>query len=372
MITKDEIRVLREKFEPKRQANQSRYLELKKLQREFVSKFPKDRIPLLSLDDYVEGKIDKDGEINRDSFCYWVEWKTAALGCIQGSPSSRFGVFCDKKTQHYKFTAKFKNENDAIKFQREQIVRLLEAGRTNNLEVIHQIKLSRMFKWKILFLYYPDQYLNIFSDDYINYFFEKIELPVTNDDPAGLDKRKQLLDFKARDEVMSKWKMYEFTDFLCEKFGSPKSGLGDSTLIADIKKIESNKTTDPTTVQALINARIGQGKFGSDVRKYWSHRCCVTGSSTEAALEASHIKRWADSNDAQRLDPNNGLLLTANLHKLFDAGLISFDDSGKMLVSSKLPQSEREIFGVIGKKLSKKLSPETANYLSYHRTNFLE
>lgn len=162
MITKDEIRVLLEKFESKRQANQSRYLELEKLQREFVSKFPQDRIPLLSLDDYVEGKIDKDGEINRDSFCYWVEWKTATLGCIQGSPSSRFGVFCDKETQRYKFTAKFKNENDAIIFQREQIVRLLEAGRTNNLEVIHQIKLSRMFKWKILFLYYPDQYLNIF------------------------------------------------------------------------------------------------------------------------------------------------------------------------------------------------------------------
>ena len=62
-----------------------------------------------------------------------------------------------------------------------------------------------------------------------------------------------------------------------------------------------------------------------------------------AALEASHIKPWADSNDSERLDPNNGLLLTASLHKLFDAGLISFEDSGKMLVSSKLSQSEREI-----------------------------
>jgi hypothetical protein len=152
----------------------------------------------------------------------------------------------------------------------------------------------------------------------------------------------------------------------------PIGELGDSTLIADIKKIESNKTTDPTTVQALVNARIGQGKFGSDVREIWNHRCSVTGSSTQAALEASHIKPWADSNDIQRLDPNNGLLLTANLHKLFDAGLISFDDSGRMLVSSKLSQSEQDIFGVVGRKLSKKPSPETAEYLSYHRTKFLE
>lgn len=101
-------------------------------------------------------------------------------------------------------------------------------------------------------------------------------------------------------------------------------------------------------------------------------RAIVTGSSTMAALEASHIKSWADSNDIQRLDPNNGLLLTANLHKLFDAGLISFDDSGRMLVSSKLSQSEQDIFGVVGRKLSKKPSPETAEYLSYHRTKYLE
>ena len=147
---------------------------------------------------------------------------------------------------------------------------------------------------------------------------------------------------------------------------------GDGALIADIKQIESNKATDPTTKQALVSARIGQGKFGSEIREQWNHRCCVTGSSTAAALEASHIKRWAESNDQERLDPNNGLLLTANLHKLFDAGLISFDDTGKMLVSSKFSQSEQEIFGVIGRKLSKKPSAETANYLLYHRTKFLE
>jgi hypothetical protein len=139
--------------------------------------------------------------------------------------------------------------------------------------------------------------------------------------------------------------------------------------IIDIEKIKSSKN-DPTTKKAQIDARLGQGKFGSDVREQWNHCCCVTGSSTAAVLEASHIKRWADSNDTERLDPNNGLLLTANLHKLFDAGLISFDDSGKMLISSTLSQSEQEIFGVIGKRLSKKPSPETANYLSYHRKKF--
>jgi hypothetical protein len=168
-------------------------------------------------------------------------------------------------------------------------------------------------------------------------------------------------------QFQGRGKMEDITKFRLKVFDADT----DSTLVADIEKIKSSKTTDPTTMQALVNARVGQGKFGLAVRELWNYRCSVTGASTKAALEASHIKRWADSNDAQRLDPNNGLLLTANLHKLFDAGLISFDDSGKMLVSSKLSQSEQEIFGVVGKKLSKKPSVETANYLSHHRTKFL-
>jgi predicted restriction endonuclease len=72
--------------------------------------------------------------------------------------------------------------------------------------------------------------------------------------------------------------------------------------------------------------------------------------SVVAALEASHIKRWTDSNNDERLDPNNGILLTANLHRLFDAGLISFDDLGKMIISSKLSKSEQTLLGINNKK----------------------
>jgi hypothetical protein len=147
MITEDQLRMLQARFEPERQADQSYYRKLEKLRREFVSKFPLSRIPLLSLDEYVEGKGSKT------SFCYWVEWKTSELGCIQGSNASKFGVFFDKKVNRYKVTAKFKSESVAIKFLRGQIVRLLEAGRANNLEVIRQIEISPMFKGKILFLY---------------------------------------------------------------------------------------------------------------------------------------------------------------------------------------------------------------------------
>jgi hypothetical protein len=144
----------------------------------------------------------------------------------------------------------------------------------------------------------------------------------------------------------------------------------DVDLITDIQIIRANKRIAKTTQQALVNARLGQGKYGIEVRKMWKGRCAVTGCRTMEALEASHIKRWAVSTDLERLDRNNGLLLTATLHKLFDSGLISFQDSGKMLVSSKLAGAERNILGLIRKRLLQKPPSKMAKYLSYHRQFF--
>jgi hypothetical protein len=57
----------------------------------------------------------------------------------------------------------------------------------------------------------------------------------------------------------------------------------------------------------------------------------------------------------------------ASLDALFDAGLISFEDSGQMLISPKLSFEEQKVFGVVGKSLRKRPSPETVIYLKHHR-----
>ena len=127
------------------------------------------------------------------------------------------------------------------------------------------------------------------------------------------------------------------------------------------KKIES------TTKDALVSARVGQGIFRSQVLKLWDDRCSVTRSATVAAIRASHIKPWRYSTDKERLDPNNGLPLIASLDALFDAGLISFKSSGNLIVSSILSESERQIFGLDSRSLTKTPTQKTALYLEYHR-----
>src|SRR5260221_10852420 len=61
--------------------------------------------------------------------------------------------------------------------------------------------------------------------------------------------------------------------------------------------------------------------------------CRIAGVKRPEHLRASHCKPWRDSTNEERLDGENGLLLTPNADHLFDRGFISFEDNGDLLVS---------------------------------------
>lgn len=124
-----------------------------------------------------------------------------------------------------------------------------------------------------------------------------------------------------------------------------------------------------TTRLSLALARIGQGQFRQDLLKRWGQACAVTGLTQTRVLRASHVLPWKESNDEQRLDPDNGLILSANLDALFDAGLISFAADGSMLVSNELEVSERRALG-LPMKLRRPPNSALRAYLAQHAANF--
>ena len=140
----------------------------------------------------------------------------------------------------------------------------------------------------------------------------------------------------------------------------------NSTLASDIKTILGSKA-DPTTKEALVNARVGQGKFRAQVLAAWGSKCCVTKSLTTEAIRASHIKPWRNSSDDERLDPDNGLPLVATLDALFDAGLITFAPDGELLISETLKDQERKLLGLDERRLIKQPPARVQQYLAYHR-----
>lgn len=142
-----------------------------------------------------------------------------------------------------------------------------------------------------------------------------------------------------------------------------------SSITQDITEIGGRKIGE-TSKRRLIDARLGQGQFRSDVLSLWGSCCSVTGSTTQEAIRASHILPWRCSTDRERLDPDNGLPLNASIDALFDRYLVSFADSGEMLVSEALSTKERSVLGLVSRKLRKPLSPKCKAYLAHHRKIF--
>jgi hypothetical protein len=136
---------------------------------------------------------------------------------------------------------------------------------------------------------------------------------------------------------------------------------------ADIEELNRRKNLSATDRQALISARRGQGQFRRDLEKIWNARCAVTGCTVTQVLRASHIKPWKDAEDEERLDGNNGLLLTATLDGLFNSGLISFDDQGAIQIASSVSPADRQLLMLDGMKLSKPPSNGQREYLKIHR-----
>ncbi len=124
---------------------------------------------------------------------------------------------------------------------------------------------------------------------------------------------------------------------------------------------------EETERDAVVSARIGQGRFRQDVLARWDGRCAVTGIAVEQALVASHIKPWYLASNAERLDPANGLLLVGTLDRLFDSGLITFDEKGSIMLSPRLPNDQRALLHLTPELRLRVVPSDTASYLEYHR-----
>ena len=102
---------------------------------------------------------------------------------------------------------------------------------------------------------------------------------------------------------------------------------------------------DETEKEQLIMARRGQGLFRKNVEKV-EQSCRVTGVMKKTLLIASHIKPWRLCNNSERLDGNNGLLLSPHIDRLFDQGWITFSNSGDMICSGLEIEALMKLWGI--------------------------
>jgi hypothetical protein len=122
-------------------------------------------------------------------------------------------------------------------------------------------------------------------------------------------------------------------------------------------------------LERRANARKGQAEFRMALEERWRGRCAVTGLSVRSLLRASHIKPWAEcpDNSTERITVDNGLLLSANLDAAFDAGLISFSDTGSMLISQQLAKEDKALLGLTNQMQLRSFHKGMKKYLKLHR-----
>lgn len=136
-----------------------------------------------------------------------------------------------------------------------------------------------------------------------------------------------------------------------------------------MEEIIADRTIPETTRKAVVLARRGQGLFKQNVQRLES-KCRVTGVEKVEHLRASHCKPWRDANNEERLDGENGLLLTPDVDHLFDRGFISFEDNGTVLVSPVAHRESLHRMGLDEALLRRNVggfSEGQRSYLSFHR-----
>lgn len=122
---------------------------------------------------------------------------------------------------------------------------------------------------------------------------------------------------------------------------------------------------------SLTKARVNQNFFRKMILASYNSKCCITGLPFEQLLVASHIIPWSEDRKV-RLNPQNGLCLNALHDKAFDSGLITVDESYRVVVSKEVNSFNSTDTGLIrdteGLKISlpNRFIPDQS-FLEHHR-----
>ena len=101
--------------------------------------------------------------------------------------------------------------------------------------------------------------------------------------------------------------------------------------------LQSSQNLTGETKERVVKTRVNQDVFRQMILSIYDYRCAITGINEKDLLLASHIKPWAV--DVQnRLNPKNGICLSALYDRAFDKGLIGFDNKYRVVLSNRIKE----------------------------------
>lgn len=132
------------------------------------------------------------------------------------------------------------------------------------------------------------------------------------------------------------------------------------------RELRNRTDLDETEKLQLVKSRRGQGIYRKNLESF-ENVCRITGVANQRHLRASHIKPWRASTNFEKLDGNNGLLLSPHIDHLFYRGFISFADNGAILVSPEADVDTLILWGIEPEGSFGSFRAEQLPYLTFHR-----
>jgi hypothetical protein len=160
--------------------------------------------------------------------------------------------------------------------------------------------------------------------------------------------------------------LLEIYSWKLEKIGkTTKSKITKQGVISK-ERVSNYKKPNITERSGLVTSRVGQGYYRQMIREKWNNRCPVTGCEMLSILISSHILPWSECNDDERLDVENGILLSPDIDSLFDKHLISFTNDGELVLSNRISEEQLKKLG-IPTDVKIPISGGMKKYLKKHR-----
>ena len=229
-----------------------------KLQSQFTSDFPPERISDMSLDDYALGKIDPvTGQTDHGTFCYRLEFEIEGFGGISGTPANKFGIYRKKSTQEFIYNrSKFESPETAYNTIKSEILSILQDGKqfavNKNWTILAQklegdFNIRRHVRSKILSVYYPNEFLQMHSNEDAEHILGSLFGLPREQIPNGLFlKQAKLLELKNAHPVMKNWSNMDYSFFIWHS--TPQ------------KKAKVTRTFDKESVWLVRAGRKGEGE----------------------------------------------------------------------------------------------------------------
>ena len=137
------------------------------------------------------------------------------------------------------------------------------------------------------------------------------------------------------------------------------------------KELKADQGLSSTEKESLVRSRRGQGIFRKKVLTI-EMECRITKVDNPSHLIASHIKPWRSGDNVERLDAENGLMLTPTIDHLFDKGFISFESNGDLLISEVAQKESMTKMNIPSQKFNAgPFGSGQCVYLDWHRDNVL-